>query len=132
MAILSKPALRVAIIRNYKMSGVWGTEMLDSISNLVQASSPDALIEVFSPLDGGQLPDASKYGLVILTGGTFDLTRPELEPWVAETLEWIRNTIEEHHDTKLIGLCWGHQVISHALGGTIAARKDGTLASIRP
>ena len=121
---------RVAIIRNYLLDGSWGQDMLDSFSQLVLAAEPDAHIQYFQALEGGDLPDASRFDLVILTGGTYDLTLPDTDPWVAKLLGWIRETVSHNPETKLLGICWGHQAISHALGGKIAYRKDGTLVSL--
>ncbi|KAI1615878.1 class I glutamine amidotransferase-like protein [Exophiala viscosa] len=121
---------RVAIIRNYLLDGSWGQDMLDSFSRLILAAEPDANIQYFQPLEGGDLPDASRFDLVILTGGTYDLTLPDTDPWVAKLLGWIRDTVSHNPETKLLGICWGHQAISHALGGKIAYRKDGTLIDV--
>ncbi|KIW46022.1 uncharacterized protein PV06_01715 [Exophiala oligosperma] len=121
---------RVAIIRNYKLNGPWGQEMLDSFTDLIHAADRDALVEHFQPIDGGELPDSSKFDLVILTGGTYDLTQPNIEVWVAQLLDWVRDVVANHPDTKLLGICWGHQAISHALGGKIAYRQGGTLVDV--
>ncbi len=121
---------RVAIIRNYKLDGQWGQDMLDSFSKLILAAEPYAVVQHFQPIDGGPLPEASNYDLVILTGGTYDLTQPEVDIWVAALLDWIRNTVASSPQTKLLGICWGHQAIAHALGGKIAYREGGTLVSL--
>jgi GMP synthase-like glutamine amidotransferase len=104
--------------------------MLDSFSGLVHAAQPEADIQHFQPIDGGDLPDASQFDLVILTGGLYDLTKPEVEPWVAGLLDWIRQTVAHNPTTKLLGICWGHQSISHALGGKVVYREGGKLASL--
>ncbi|EXJ81972.1 hypothetical protein A1O1_08039 [Capronia coronata CBS 617.96] len=114
---------RVAIIRDYNWEGDWSRETLDTLSKLVLQSQPDAVIEHFQPIDGGNVPDAPSFDLVILTGGTADLTLPQPEPWVANLLDWIRDTVANSPTTKLLGICWGHQAISRALGGTIDVKE---------
>ncbi|KIW18116.1 hypothetical protein PV08_02404 [Exophiala spinifera] len=121
---------RVAITRNYKLDGAWGQEMLDSFTDLIHAADKDALVQHFQPIDGGELPDASNFDLVILTGGTYDLTQPDFEAWVAHLLDWVRDVVSSHPKTKLLGICWGHQAISYALGGKIAYRGGGTLVDV--
>ncbi|EXJ77523.1 hypothetical protein A1O3_09750 [Capronia epimyces CBS 606.96] len=122
---------RVAIIRDYELNAEWGYEMLDSIRNCVLKAQPEAEIQNFQPIDGGDVPDASTFDLVILTGGTADLTLPETDPWVTKVLDWIRDTVANSPTTKLLGICWGHQAISRAMGGTIAYREDGPLIEVQ-
>lgn len=126
-----KGVLRVAILRNFPMKGDSAQEGLDSIFRLIINSCPYARIENFSPIDAGSFPDASNFDLIILTGGLFDLTVPEekFDPWVRDTIDFIRETVTEHHNVKLLGICWGHQVICLALGGEVAARQGGALVS---
>lgn len=94
------------------------------IHKLVYDSVPDAQIADFAILDGGELPVASLYDLVILTGGVYDLTIVEVEPWVAATISWIQATVAMPDAPKLLGLCWGHQVIARALDGRVETRPD--------
>jgi len=130
---------RVAVIRDYVLTqATWGREMLDSIGELVSKLSDDnqkVMVDHFQPIEDGVLPaDASTYDLIVLTGGVYDLTRlnatPEHDPWVANLLDFIRNAVATSPSTKLLGICWGHQAISYALGGKIAYREGGPLIDI--
>ncbi|KAK5055411.1 hypothetical protein LTR84_013161 [Exophiala bonariae] len=124
------PPPRVAIIRNYSTTEQWGKDMLNGICDLVHASAPTAEIQHYSPLEGGCLPEATSFDLVILTGGLYDLTSSIVEPWVSQTLEWVRDTYNHHSHTKILGICWGHQAVLHAMGGTIDLRKGGILIDV--
>lgn len=130
------PPFKVAILRDYHIptnprDGTnWAIETLASITSLVHASVPDSSVDIFSPVDGGEFPEWSRYDLLIFTGGTEDLTAtvPEerMEAWVRGTLDLIRSVrAETDSDLKLLGLCWGHQAISRALGGKIEPREEG-------
>lgn len=121
---------RVAIIRDFILESAWGQQMLDSFAKLVHIASPDAVIEYFQPIDGGALPEASSFDLIVLTGGTFDLTQPNHDPWVVKVLDLVRDTVANVPSTKLLGICWGHQAISYALGGEIVYRQGGPLVSL--
>lgn len=125
MTVNAKPSLRVAVIRNYVTTEQWGKDMVANIHNLVHATIPDARVEDFANIDGGSLPSAADFDVVILTGGVYDLTIAEVEPWVADMIRWIQETVALPNAPKLLGLCWGHQVIARALGGHVETRQDG-------
>ncbi|KAJ3337964.1 hypothetical protein HDU93_000288 [Gonapodya sp. JEL0774] len=46
----------------------------------------------------------------------------ETLPWILALKEWIRDNYKR---TKLLGLCFGHQIISLALGGTVVVNPRG-------
>lgn len=122
---------RVAVIRNLRIDdGVWGQEMLDSFDELILASQPNAIVERFHAIAGGELPDATKYDLIILSGGTYDLTKDDRDPWVVKLVKWIKDAVENSPSTRLLGICWGHQVISLALGGQVGYLPGGRVVSM--
>jgi GMP synthase-like glutamine amidotransferase len=47
----------------------------------------------------------------------------EQEPWIEELSEWVRRLHKDRR--KLIGICFGHQMIAHALGGRTEKSKKG-------
>lgn len=124
MTVNPRPSLRVAVVRNYVTADQWGKDMVANIHKLVRDSVPNAKIEDFAIIDGGALPIAEQFDLVILTGGVYDLTIAEVEPWVGATLTWIQETVAMPDAPKLLGLCWGHQVIARALDGRVETRPD--------
>ncbi|MCP4647451.1 MAG: glutamine-hydrolyzing GMP synthase [bacterium] len=63
-------------------------------------------------------PDA-----IILSGGPSSVTAGE--NYVSEQIvNWIWKGDENWANTPLLGLCWGHQVIAHTLGGNVAKGKS--------
>lgn len=57
---------------------------------------------------------------IIISGSRFNIT--EGHEWVEVASEWIRQ-----HFTKvpMLGICFGHQLIAHALGGEVAFNPRG-------
>ncbi|KAL2672253.1 hypothetical protein Neosp_012954 [[Neocosmospora] mangrovei] len=123
---------RVAILRNYDTPASWGNAMVDSWRAILKATIPDAEVEVYHPITDGILPDATKFNVVILTGGVFNLTLPKVDPWVEQTLAFIRDTAENCPSTKMVGVCWGHQAITRAMGGEIEFNPYGDRVGVHP
>jgi len=41
------------------------------------------------------------------------------DPWVLKLQEYLRRTVKEFPKQKIVGICWGHQTICVAFGGTV-------------
>jgi GMP synthase-like glutamine amidotransferase len=77
---------------------------------------PDYEIEQFDAVTG-ELPDQpEQYDAVVLTGSIANVTSHEA--WMDKLYEHIQRL--HAAKVKLIGICFGHQAIAHALGGEVA------------
>lgn len=78
-------------------------------------------------LDGEAPPPPREAAGVLVTGSGAMVT--DREPWSERTADWLRDAAEA--GTPLFGICYGHQLIAHALGGTVdynpAGREMGTV-----
>ena len=72
-------------------------------------------------LDGEALPDARDYAGVLVTGSGAMVT--ERLDWSERTADWLRDAA--HAGRPLFGICYGHQLIAHALGGTVDYNPRG-------
>jgi GMP synthase (glutamine-hydrolysing) len=63
-----------------------------------------------------ELPDCFGFDAVVVTGSRSSVY--EDEAWIDATREWVRAAVEEH-DLPALGVCWGHQLLADALGGTV-------------
>lgn len=114
---------KVALCRNYVSGEKWVQDVVDSWYRTIEKLFPGAAIDLFHPIEGTPFPNAQDYNLIILTGGTFNLTQEKVEPWVEATFEFIQAANKDHPKTKILGICWGHQVVARALGGKIGTVK---------
>ena len=78
-------------------------------------------------VDAGEpLPEPEKTAGAVITGSAAMVT--ERAPWSEQTAGWIRDAMDA--GTPLFGVCYGHQLMAHALGGTVgwlpAGREIGT------
>jgi GMP synthase (glutamine-hydrolysing) len=67
------------------------------------------------------LPDPRRFAGVILTGSHSMVT--DHEEWSERTADWIPAVMDA--GTPLLGICYGHQLIAHALGGEVGPNPRG-------
>ncbi|MGH8114362.1 MAG: glutamine amidotransferase, partial [Rhodanobacteraceae bacterium] len=76
--------------------------------------------------EGEALPPQGAIAGAVITGSGAMVT--ERAYWSERTAGWIRNALDA--ETPLFGVCYGHQLMAHALGGTVgwlpAGREIGT------
>jgi GMP synthase (glutamine-hydrolysing) len=72
---------------------------------------------------GQSLPGADTDAIagVIVTGSGAMVT--ERRDWSERTAAWLRDAA--HNGTPLFGICYGHQLIAHALGGEVGVNPNG-------
>lgn len=69
--------------------------------------------EVFDVVQGHYPSAESRYDAFLITGSKADAFSDE--PWVVRLREYVRERYAA--GDRLIGICFGHQLIAHALGG---------------
>ena len=76
---------------------------------------------------GDPLPRREGFAGVIVTGSAAMVT--DRHDWSERSAEWLRDAA--HEGMSLLGICYGHQLLAHALGGEVgdnpAGRESGTV-----
>jgi GMP synthase (glutamine-hydrolysing) len=76
----------------------------------------------------GELPDPAAPKGIVVTGSSAMVT--DRAPWSERAAGWLREVVAA--GTPLLGICYGHQLLAHALGGVIGdnprGREIGTVA----
>jgi GMP synthase-like glutamine amidotransferase len=67
----------------------------------------------------GELPDPSAHGAYLITGSPAGVYDPL--PWIGPLQEFIRTA----NGAKMVGICFGHQVMAEALGGHVEKSEKG-------
>ncbi|KAL6819944.1 class I glutamine amidotransferase-like protein [Trichoderma camerunense] len=78
-------------------------------------------------VDLGDLPGFDQVDCLLLTGSKHNSF--EDDPWILRLVEYIRTA---YQTTKLpiVGICFGHQIISRALGGVVQRNSKGWEVSV--
>lgn len=73
-------------------------------------------------LPSGQRPaEPGDYGGILITGSSAMVT--DRLPWSEFAAQWLRRAMAA--DVPIFGVCYGHQLLAHALGGEVAYHPDG-------
>lgn len=70
---------------------------------------------------GEDLPEIEEFSGVVITGSPAMVT-DGLE-WSEKTAAWLRDAVPS--GLPILGICFGHQLLAHAMGGRVAADPSG-------
>lgn len=82
---------------------------------------PDTETTVVEVYRDEPLPSVSAFHGVIVSGSSAMVT--ERVAWSERTADWLRAVMAA--ERPLLGICYGHQLIAHALGGEVAYNPRG-------
>ncbi len=92
------------------------------------AGLADDETEIVSVFQGQALRAPDQYRAVLITGSPTMVT--DMVEWSERTAQWLRQAAE--YGLPMFGVCYGHQLLSHAFGGKVgynpAGRVAGTMA----
>ncbi len=71
--------------------------------------------------EGEPLPDYSLVRAVVISGSGAMVT--DGSDWIESTAAWLRSAAER--GLPVLGICFGHQLLAHALGGVVGDNPNG-------
>jgi GMP synthase (glutamine-hydrolysing) len=82
---------------------------------------PRGAAQVVAVHHGGTLPPATHVAGAVITGAATMVT--DGDAWIAATAAWLRDAVIS--GLPVLGICYGHQLLAHALGGAAGWNPNG-------
>lgn len=82
---------------------------------------PSEAVDIVRVFEGEELPPPGMHRAAIITGSWSMVT--DRQAWSEYTAQWIRDAMAG--DMPLFGVCYGHQLMAHAMGGLVGYHPAG-------
>lgn len=82
---------------------------------------PGGMLAVVDPRGGAELPSPRGLAGVVVTGSAAMVT--DREEWSQRTATWLAGAVAA--DVPVLGICYGHQLLAHAMGGLVDYNPNG-------
>lgn len=79
-----------------------------------------------------QYPDISSIDAILITGSKHNAFEDGADNWISRLVEFVRKCLEQDRRVKVIGVCFGHQVVARALGVPVGRSPNGWEVSVTP
>ena len=131
LAALPGPAaVRVALLEcdhtDPALRGIDG-DYADMFSRLLARHAPALELTRFDVVGGDPLPPLDAFDAYLVTGSRFDAVADD--DWIRGLAAFLRGLHGQR--TPTVGICFGHQLIAHALGGQVERAASGWGVGVR-
>lgn len=110
--------MKLAILETGRPPGNLAEEFGDYPAMFERLLGPGFVVESFD-VPAGELPDPAAHDAYLITGSPAGVYDPL--PWIEPLERFIRDA----KDAKMVGVCFGHQVMAEALGGRVEKSDKG-------
>jgi len=137
---MSAPVTRLAILEadrlfphaaeKYGRYGGVFVDLFDAASE--KLALPDGSLEIsLWNIQEDMYPQLEDIDAILITGSRAD-AYDDHTPWIKKLVEFTRRVLFEQTRVRVIGVCFGHQVIGRALGVEVKRNEKGWEAGVLP
>ena len=117
--------MKLAILETGRPPGDLEQKFGNYPSMFARMLGPEFQVETFDIAAGNLPPDPAAHGAYLITGSPAGVYDPL--PWIAPLADFIRAA----ETSKMVGICFGHQMMAEALGGHVVKSEKGWGAGLQ-
>ena len=131
------PHLRLAILEcdtpldgtraKYGSYGGVFTSLLHAGAETLGIPGDDLRITRWDVVEKGEYPDLQDIDAVLITGSRFSAF--DSTPWIVRLVEFVKTLLGQRR-VRVVGVCFGHQIVGRAMGVKVARSERGWEASV--
>jgi GMP synthase (glutamine-hydrolysing) len=87
----------------------------------VRGLSPDLALTVVDVVKGESAGNPQDWDGIVVTGSPAMVS--DREPWSEKAARWLVRAVDQQ--VPVLGVCYGHQLLAHALGGAVGYHPGG-------
>ncbi|HYU95776.1 MAG TPA: type 1 glutamine amidotransferase [Sphingomicrobium sp.] len=110
--------MKLAILETGRPPGDLAERFGDYPTMFERLLGPDFAVESFD-VQAGRYPEPGVHCAILITGSPAGVYEPL--PWIGPLMEFIRTA----KASRMVGVCFGHQVMAKALGGQVVKSDKG-------
>jgi GMP synthase-like glutamine amidotransferase len=96
-------------------------EYPDMFAELLSREDPELEFVTYDVEEGVYPADIDEVDAYLITGSKSSVY--DDKPWIATLMDFVREL--DARKKKIVGICFGHQIVAHALGGKTAKSSKG-------
>ncbi|KAH7398225.1 class I glutamine amidotransferase-like protein [Pyrenochaeta sp. MPI-SDFR-AT-0127] len=130
IAILQCDVLPPPVAEIYGNYGRVFTTLLESAAEGLGISpKQDLELSAFDVINAQEYPDLEKIDAVLISGSKHNSY--DNDPWILKLVDFTEKLLKQDR-IRIIGVCFGHQILGRALGVKVGRSDDGWEVSVLP
>lgn len=128
LAILECDTLPPATRAHYgSYTGIY-TALLHAGASSLSIPHSNLQITGWDVVEAGEYPGLENIDAVLISGAKYSAFAST--PWIVRLVEFVKTILEGERGVRIVGVCFGHQIVGRAMGVKVVSSEHGWEASV--
>lgn len=91
-------------------------------------SKSDLQLSIYDVVNKQEYPDLEAIDAIVMSGSKH--TAYHNDPWILKLVEFVKGILDGQQRVRVLGICFGHQIVGRAVGGVVKSSEEGWEVSV--